>query len=136
MWLKRKHWLEKCVICTTEIRRMEILLNYDTWELGNKYFVSRFLWMIIQLVKNSLKKIHAKNTSVEEKRIIFIMTTVYSCSCFVSISRGLMTKPIGFLRVPLLKFVEQIAIIPWKIWVICSFASNTLFYWELHETTN
>ena len=136
MWLKRKHWLEKCVICTTEIRRMEILLNYDTWELGNKYFVSRFLWMIIQLVKNSLKKIHAKNTSVEEKRIIFIMTTVYSCSCFVSISRGLMTKPIGFLRVPLLKFVEQIVIIPWKIWVTCSVASNTLFYWELQETTN
>ena len=36
------------------------------------------------------------------------MTIVYSCLCFVSISRGLMTKPIGFLRVPPLKFVEQI----------------------------
>ena len=28
---------------------------------------------------------------------------------FVSISRGLMTKPIGFLRVPPLKFVEQLS---------------------------
>ena len=36
------------------------------------------------------------------------MTIVYSCLCFVSISRGLMTKPVGFLRVPPLKFVEQI----------------------------
>ena len=36
------------------------------------------------------------------------MTIVHSCLCFVSISRGLMTKPVGFLRVPPLKFVEQI----------------------------
>ena len=36
------------------------------------------------------------------------MTIVYSCLCFASISRGLMTKPIGFLRAPPLKFVDQI----------------------------
>ena len=36
------------------------------------------------------------------------MTIVHSCSYFVSISRGLMAKPVGFLRVPPLKFVEQI----------------------------
>ena len=36
------------------------------------------------------------------------MTTVYSCLYFVSISRGFMTKPIGFLRVRPLKFVEKI----------------------------
>ena len=36
------------------------------------------------------------------------MAIVYSCLCFFSISRGLMTKPVGFLRVPPLKFVEQI----------------------------
>ena len=36
------------------------------------------------------------------------MTILYSCLCFVSISRGLMTKPVGFLRVPPLKFIEQI----------------------------
>ena len=36
------------------------------------------------------------------------MTIVYSCLCFVGISRGLITKPVGFLRVPPLKFVEQI----------------------------
>ena len=36
------------------------------------------------------------------------MTIGYSCLCFVSVSRGLMTKPIDFLRVPSLKFVEQI----------------------------
>ena len=68
--------------------------------------------MEIQFVKNSLKKIHANNTSVEEKCIIFIMTIVHSCLRFVSISQGLMTKPIGFIRVPLLKFIDQIVIIP------------------------
>ena len=104
-WLKRKHSPAKCVICMTEVRRMEILLNYDTWQLESEYFVRRFLWIKIQFVK----KIHAKNTSVEEKWMIFIMTIVYSCLCFVSISRGLMTKPIGFLRVPPLKFVEQLS---------------------------
>ena len=36
------------------------------------------------------------------------MTIVYSCLCLVSISRELMTKPVGFLRVPPLKLVEQI----------------------------
>ena len=36
------------------------------------------------------------------------MTIVYSRLCLVSISRGLMAKPIGLLRVPPLKFVEQI----------------------------
>ena len=36
------------------------------------------------------------------------MTIVYSCLCFASISRGLMTKPAGFLRVPPLKLGEQI----------------------------
>ena len=36
------------------------------------------------------------------------MTIVYSWLCFVSISWGLTTKSIGFLRVPPLKFVEQI----------------------------
>ena len=36
------------------------------------------------------------------------MTIAYSCLCFVSISRGLMTKLVGFLRVLPLKFVGQI----------------------------
>ena len=36
------------------------------------------------------------------------MAIIYSCLCFFSISRGLMTKPVGFLQVPPLKFVEQI----------------------------
>ena len=36
------------------------------------------------------------------------MTIAYGCLCFASTSRGFMTEPIGFLRVPLLKFVEQI----------------------------
>ena len=36
------------------------------------------------------------------------MTIAYSCLCFVSITRGLITKPIDFLRVPPLKFVRQI----------------------------
>ena len=36
------------------------------------------------------------------------MTIAYSCLCFLSISLGLIAKPIGFLQVPPLKFVEQI----------------------------
>ena len=51
--------------------------DYDTWELGNEYFVSRFLWMKIQFVKNGLKKIHAKNKSVEEEWIIFRDFTLF-----------------------------------------------------------
>ena len=37
------------------------------------------------------------------------MAIVDSCLCFVSISWDLMTKPVGFLRVPPLKSVEQIS---------------------------
>ena len=36
------------------------------------------------------------------------MTIAYSCLFYASISRGLMTKPIGSLRAPPLKFVDQI----------------------------
>ena len=51
--------------------------------------------------KNSLTEASTDTNSV-------FMTIVFSCLCFVSISRGLMTKPIGFLRVPPVIFVEQI----------------------------
>ena len=37
-----------------------------------------------------------------------VMTIVHSCLCFLSISQGLMAKPIGFLQVPPLKFVDRI----------------------------
>ena len=52
------------------------------------------------------------------------MTIVYSCLCLVSISRGLMTKPVGFLRVPLLKFVEQIV---WFFYFLISLLIGPFF---------
>ena len=59
------------------------------------YITSNFL-LVLSIFVSSLRVINTQ------------LTIVYSCLCFVSINRGLMTKPIGFLRVPPLKFVEQI----------------------------
>ena len=53
----------------------------------------------------AFKKITHRSTNWWQQRI---MTIVYSCLCFVSISWGLMTKLIGFLRVPPLKFVVKV----------------------------
>ena len=47
-----------------------------------------------------------------------IMVVVYSCLCFVSISRGLMTMSIGFQVVPPLKLLSQMSDFSFS-WLVC-----------------
>ena len=47
-----------------------------------------------------------------------IMVIVYSCLCFVSISRGLMTTSIGFQLVPPLKLLSQLSDFS-LFWLVC-----------------
>ena len=47
-----------------------------------------------------------------------IMVIVYSCLCFVSINRGLMTTSIGFQLVPLLKLLRQLSDFSLS-WLVC-----------------